>query len=983
MPNTKLDRGFTSTGGKPVKAWVEKLKKSTEEVSQVQGYYREELAREFPSISFGRGADSSERPYMDSADMLNLTGRAKSDGLFNCKCYLTDSTEGTSIEKPFLLMIEAKLDVDFSNLDERAKVLLQALCYLKLIDENGYYSQVDQLTHKQMPAVIVLGSKVNCGSIATKALLNLYPVLSKTKIYGYTSPSTAYEIKENAGFLDILKNNQDINKAFILRDIENGLYDLCSDIMHFAVGADVTEDVTEKNITKAYQRFDIYVLKKKKAKIDGVDVVVDVEPGVKRKAFLSLLLADDSKVTYVESASAKGKQKFTEYIKINFSGDILEVDHRQFDTFKVLYSMKEYTPKEKEVITAVADRLIMEDSRRFKGDYYTPEVWVDEAYKLIGEKLGSDWLDNSIVWDCAWGTGNLTRNQFNFGADKYLYCSTLRDEDIGIANDAGYNPNACKFQYDFLNADVTSFEYIKSVMYKPFSETWVARNPKVRAEVSKRLTVRGIVDLYAEAVESGVLTAERAKQALDEVMEFIRNTELYVKAPGLVNELIGADGSNKQIVFIMNPPYGTSKNNSTNVENNSKAGIAITSIRDIMTNNKLGMAQRQLYTQFLFRCSYLMDIFGCKGYIAAFTQSDFMTTVSYGDFRNYFYNKNKYLGGFMFSGGHFSNVSPDVGVSFTVWEHGNSTDSDTVVKIKDTCDDAVVSIRDKKLVAAPKLFNVEIRNRLKELAKSAGRKEVLALKSGLEIKEGIVKDTCIGTAIGGFQCNSNDVNQNAQRVALFSSKFYGAANMDVTPETFDDAVALFAARRVIRANYINWKDEYMTPDKSNPLYEEFQNDCIVFSLFESKSQQTAMRGISVNGKDFSVCNEFFWLSRKSMLDLAKGNIVPGVFSNAIITDINTYGDHERFVYNRLKGIKLSDEANAVMMAATDLLIKTFKYRDDADERLSLCAWDAGWYQIKGLADEYFKEDYKYFTKLFAALSDKIRQRVYELGLLYK
>ena len=51
------------------------------------------------------------------------------------------------------------------------------------------------------------------------------------------------------------------------------------------------------------------------------------------------------------------------------------------------------------------------------------------------------------MWDPAWGTGNLTRD-YKF---KELYVSTLNQSDIDTANQMGYNSEAVKFQFDFLN----------------------------------------------------------------------------------------------------------------------------------------------------------------------------------------------------------------------------------------------------------------------------------------------------------------------------------------------------------------------------------------------------------------------------------------------------------------------------------------------------------------------------------------------------
>jgi len=90
------------------------------------------------------------------------------------------------------------------------------------------------------------------------------------------------------------------------------------------------------------------------------------------------------------------------------------------------------------------------DKRRRNGVFYTPTLFVDEAHKYIEQAFGKDWKDEYVVWDCACGTGNLTRD-YKF---KELYMSTLEQSDIDTANQMGYNPEAVKFQYDFLNDGV-------------------------------------------------------------------------------------------------------------------------------------------------------------------------------------------------------------------------------------------------------------------------------------------------------------------------------------------------------------------------------------------------------------------------------------------------------------------------------------------------------------------------------------------------
>lgn len=115
------------------------------------------------------------------------------------------------------------------------------------------------------------------------------------------------------------------------------------------------------------------------------------------------------------------------------------------DNFKSMVNEK--ILKEIDDFSIIADRLIEDTNRRFKGEFYTPPTWVNEAHKMVSKAFGDDWKDKYTVWDCSCGTGNLTRD-YEF---KKLYCSTLNESDFDISKI--YNKNATKFQYDFLNDD--------------------------------------------------------------------------------------------------------------------------------------------------------------------------------------------------------------------------------------------------------------------------------------------------------------------------------------------------------------------------------------------------------------------------------------------------------------------------------------------------------------------------------------------------
>lgn len=82
---------------------------------------------------------------------------------------------------------------------------------------------------------------------------------------------------------------------------------------------------------------------------------------------------------------------------------------------------------------------------RNKGQFYTPTPFADYAHKYMESVFGENWKDEYVVWDCCWGDGNLTKDY----VFKELYCSTIDEEELEAGKNN--NPEAVKFQFDFLN----------------------------------------------------------------------------------------------------------------------------------------------------------------------------------------------------------------------------------------------------------------------------------------------------------------------------------------------------------------------------------------------------------------------------------------------------------------------------------------------------------------------------------------------------
>lgn len=98
------------------------------------------------------------------------------------------------------------------------------------------------------------------------------------------------------------------------------------------------------------------------------------------------------------------------------------------------------------------DSLIPLDERSFKGAFYTPLHVVDKAYDKLTETLGDNWQEEYVVWDMCCGVGNLEVKHSN---PRNIYMSTLDQADVDVMKATKTCVAATRFQYDYLNDDIT------------------------------------------------------------------------------------------------------------------------------------------------------------------------------------------------------------------------------------------------------------------------------------------------------------------------------------------------------------------------------------------------------------------------------------------------------------------------------------------------------------------------------------------------
>ena len=483
-------------------------------------------------------------------------------------------------------------------------------------------------------------------------------------------------------------------------------------------------------------------------------------------------------------------------------------------------------------------------------------------------------------------------------------------------------------------------------------------------------------ELYCSTLEQAEL--EIGKRYNPEATSFqfdFLNDSLDKLPQGLLN----AFKENKPIVFLNNPPYATANEMGTNSK--SKKGVAKTTINEKMLNDGIGACSQNLYAQFLYRIDMIKRRFNLtKCYIALYSPTLYLSGTSWKNFRKVFLNDFKFIDAFTFKASYFADVADHWGIAFSLWQNGETIDKNNFVhKLVDEIDGQLTNVGTKDI------YNLDGRMTATVWAKEQIKKlktfDEPNLSSGIKVRpsNSDTRGTNFIGNIGYFLNAGNNVDKNVQSVALFTSAYGNGHGHGINADNFERVVTLFSARRLVSCNWQNWADEYIAPNTGHEKWSEFVADSVVYSLFESKSNQSSLRNVEYKGKQWNIKNEFFWMPTAKMQELANNNRYDEMYQDA-------QGAYDRFVCKWLNDHKreISPEAQAVLDYATTFVEQSMKYRkvfNEDNENYQIMNFDCGWYQIKGMLKEYMPNEMKQFNDLYKKLAEKMRPLVYEVGFL--
>ena len=536
------------------------------------------------------------------------------------------------------------------------------------------------------------------------------------------------------------------------------------------------------------------------------------------------------------------------------------------------------------------DNLIPVDERSFKGAYYTPLHVVDKAYDKLTETLGKNWQREYIVWDMCCGVGNLEVKHSN---PRNIYMSTLDQADIDVMRATKTCVAAQRFQYDYLNDDITD---------------------------------DGKIDY-----------------------------SLTNKVPQGLRDAIAAG---KKILVLINPPYGETGSGIGKGDMNKK-GVEQTRINATMV--KEGYASKELFVQFMARIAKELP----TATLAMFSKLKYVNAPNFEKFRHGW--NAEYQGGFVVHSKAFDGLSGEFPIGFLIWKTNQGSQKRTPIT------EVTVEVLDKraKRIGEKTFYNLPNSTFLNVWMDKSVTNDELALPLSNAIKVSSnprIKKSCDN--MKGFLFAGNNDFQNAQTGTLIASSIYTGRNgggVYITEENLWQAAVVFSVRRLIKQTWLNDRDQFLQP--TEPLTEEFKNDCLIWMLFNGSNLTAGANGLEWNGKTWSLVNHF----------------IP--FTEAEVGAPDRF--ESDFMVQYLADKPLSAEAQAVLDAGRTLWQAYFAYTDACTVRdeYKLNRPDVGWYQIRNAlkarnsSGDTAPVNFGPFESAYQALTEKLQPQVFSLGFL--
>ena len=675
--------------------------------------------------------------------------------------------------------------------------------YIKALKLKGYQKNLIDIQTKEVWFEAKVGNKITTYAMFTQLLFyvnyalehgeyippflcvidSAKAALMKTEVALPLLKDKSIKIKWGKSASDVTQDaldkvSQYIGTHFVSYNIQNNEKEFI-EAVHNAIekGEIIRTQITPDNLKQVFDKW--------------VNMIGKEIKGVEKEDYALLFYADtmnDGTVSTHENLPAELLHKGTKPV-FSLNGKLYELG--SVEGYRKFWAIFDRPPKEeyRNYLLERRDTLIPYDERSFKGAYYTPLNVVDKAYELLNRTLGDGWQKEYIVWDMCCGVGNLETKHSNA---RNIYMSTLDQADIDVMKAAKTCVAAQRFQYDYLNDDITD-----------------------DGRIDYSLT-------------------NKIPQSLQKAIE---------------DSKIGK----KKILVLINPPWGeaTSSDNARKGVGTDASKIGIAKTKFASTSmEEYGKASNELYTQFVARIAKEIP----TATLAMFSTLKYINSQTSEVFRNIW--KAQFLDGFVVPSKVFDGLKGDFPVGFCIWKTNNKPSSKIKPFAEINCevlDKNINPIGTKCFYNIPivkYLTNwIDRAKPNKELCIPL-KNAISAAEATKDLRGTKWSDN----AIAFFWCNSNDMQQACGRTALYSSGYNGGHGFYVTDKNLWKVAIVFTVRKIITHTWLNDRDQFLIPDKD--LSSEFKNDCLIWMLFNAYNLTASANELEWDNKKWSIVNHF-------------------------------------------------------------------------------------------------------------------------------
>lgn len=437
-----------------------------------------------------------------------------------------------------------------------------------------------------------------------------------------------------------------------------------------------------------------------------------------------------------------------------------------------------------------------------------------------------------------------------------------------------------------------------------------------------------IENVWASTLDDSDVRVMKENQRLlkNHVFQFDFLNDSFDKLPAKLKNIINDPEKQKKLIIYINPPYAEATTATTVFgTGKNKSGVARTAKNTY--GSVIGKASNEVFAQFMARIYDNMP----NAKLAQFSTLKYVNSSNFVQFRTWFLAKFK--AGFVVHANTFDNVKGNFPIGFLIWDMADK--------------------REIRTVQCSIIENDGTMNGSKHFYSEQNQKNI-----NKWVKEFDTNSSC---AIGLLDTRGNDF-QNQNYIYITDANFIVTAHSMGITITQKNLIALcvyFSVRHCIKATWLNNRDQFLYPNDGWKTDAEFQNDCLIFTIFHSQNRIKSAQGTN------------HWIPFKP-------------------SEVNSDNDFDSsFMSDFIRNRNFSPEAAAVLDAGKALM--TY-YHSENDPELNV---NASLYEIR----EYYrdrtdkgrlmsKSDDKEFQKLddvlkftLKQLAEKIVPKVYQYGFL--